>query len=209
MQFLLKLINNTLSFQCNDESQFTCDDGTCISLEDRCDQISHCIDGSDEYRCKKINIPNGRYRNQHQPMNAHKNRQLEVGISFDLSMLSAFSEVSFNYQAKFLLTVKWNDHRLQFADLKDVMFKNVIGSPEKETLWIPPLILNNSEKNTMVTLDREPGEPVANIFVEKRGKPTFASPSVLDETSFYPGSESLVVYKTEYNMLLSLSLIHI
>lgn len=118
-------------------------------------------------------------------------------------MLSEFIEVSFNYHAKFLLTVKWNDHRLQFADLKDVMFKNLIGSPEKETLWIPPLIFNNSEKNTMVTLDREPGDPVANILVEKRGKPTFAPPSVLDETSFYPGSESLVVYKTEYNMLLS------
>ena len=118
-------------------------------------------------------------------------------------MLSEFIEVSFNYKAKFLLTVKWNDHRLQFADLKDTMFKNLIGSPEKETLWIPPLIFNNSERNTMVTLDREPGDPVANILVEKRGKPTFASPSVLDETAFYPGSENLVVYRTEYNMLLS------
>ena len=92
---------------------------------------------------------------------------------------------------------------MQFADLKDTMFKNLIGSPEKETLWIPPLIFNNSERNTMVTLDREPGDPVANILVEKRGKPTFASPSVLDETAFYPGSENLVVYRTEYNMLLS------
>ena len=83
------------------------------------------------------------------------------------------------------------------------MFKNLIGSPEKETLWIPPLIFNNSERNTMVTMDREPGDPVANIMIEKRGNASFAPPVVLDETAFYKGSENLMVYKSEYNLLLS------
>ena len=116
-------------------------------------------------------------------------------------MLSQLREVSFSYQAKFLITVKWSDHRLEFANLKESMFKNVIGSAEKETLWIPPLIFNNSEKNTMLTMDREPGEPHANILIEKLGNPKIAPPTVLDETVFYKGSENLVVYRTEYNLL--------
>ena len=115
-------------------------------------------------------------------------------------MLGEFSEVNFSYEAKFLITVKWLDHRLEFADLKSSMFDNMIGSPEKDALWIPPLIFNNSEKNTMLKLDREVGEPEANLLVEKRGSPRVAPPTVLDETLFYKGSENLLVYRTEYNL---------
>ena len=52
----------------------------------------------------------------------------------------------------------------------------------------------------MLTLDREPGEPRANILVEKLGEPRVAPPTVLDETLFYKGSENLMVYRTEYNL---------
>ena len=128
------------------------------------------------------------------------NQPLDIFISFDIFMLSEFLEVSFSYQAKFLITVKWYDHRLEFANLKPSMFKNLIGSPEKDSLWIPPLIFNNSEKNTMLTLDREPGEPRANILIEKLGQPRVAPPTILDETFFYKGSENLMVYRTEYNL---------
>jgi len=83
------------------------------------------------------------------------------------------------------------------------MFKNLIGSPEKETLWIPPLIFNNSETNTMLTMHREQGDPIANILIERQGTPQVAPPTVLDETLFYKGSENFVVYRTEYNLLLN------
>ena len=131
------------------------------------------------------------------------NQLLDVFISFDIFMLSEFVEVTFSYHAKFLITVKWYDHRLQFANLKSNMFKNLIGSPEVDSLWIPPLIFNNSEKNTMLAMDREPGEPRANILVEKIGNPKVAPPTVLDETFFYKGSENFMVYRTEYNLQLN------
>lgn len=34
------------------EDQFTCDDGTCIPLDNRCDLTIHCDDSSDEHNCK-------------------------------------------------------------------------------------------------------------------------------------------------------------
>ena len=128
------------------------------------------------------------------------NRPLDIFISFDIFTLSEFLVASFSYTARFLITLKWYDHRVEFANLKPNMFNNLIGSPEKDSIWIPPLIFNNSERNTMLTLDREPGEPRANILVEKLGNPRVAPPTILDETFFYKGSENLMVYRDEYNL---------
>ena len=125
---------------------------------------------------------------------------LDIIISIDIFTLSEFLVQSFSYKAKFLITLKWYDHRLEFANLKPSMFNNLIGSPQNDYIWIPPLIFNNSEMNTMLTLDREPGEPRANILVERLGNPRVAPSTVLDETLFYKGSENLIVYRTEYNL---------
>ena len=59
------------------------------------------------------------------------NQPLDIFISFDIFMLSEFLEVSFSYQAKFLITVKWYDHRLEFANLMllkrfDLNSKNIM-----------------------------------------------------------------------------------
>ena len=36
------------------DNMFTCDDGRCIDIEDRCNDKADCLDGSDEKKCKKI-----------------------------------------------------------------------------------------------------------------------------------------------------------
>ena len=36
------------------DDQFTCDDGQCIDLEERCDQSIDCGDSSDENNCKML-----------------------------------------------------------------------------------------------------------------------------------------------------------
>ena len=45
-----------LKFTTCKTGQFTCDDGLCISIEQRCDQITHCSDISDEENCKIIHL---------------------------------------------------------------------------------------------------------------------------------------------------------
>ncbi len=38
---------------CN-ETQYTCDDGTCVDLHMRCDKNNDCDDKSDEDKCSKV-----------------------------------------------------------------------------------------------------------------------------------------------------------
>jgi Low-density lipoprotein receptor domain class A len=51
----LTLIVKLNNFQCN-ESEFVCDSGACISLENRCDEVEDCEDRSDETHCDIVTI---------------------------------------------------------------------------------------------------------------------------------------------------------
>ncbi|XP_063845357.1 uncharacterized protein LOC135091546 [Scylla paramamosain] len=48
----------TLS-QCHENVEFTCDDGTCISMEEVCDRRTQCDDRSDEIDCSTVELPRG------------------------------------------------------------------------------------------------------------------------------------------------------
>jgi len=39
--------------RCDERSQFTCDDQSCIDIRLRCDRQYDCPDGTDEYNCRK------------------------------------------------------------------------------------------------------------------------------------------------------------
>ena len=51
---LKALVNHhlTLNFNNCTESEFCCDDGVCVPVENRCDFIPDCADESDEVNCK-------------------------------------------------------------------------------------------------------------------------------------------------------------
>ncbi|VDD94976.1 unnamed protein product [Enterobius vermicularis] len=46
------VISMLVSAKCNLEQQFSCADGSCIALNDVCDEIQQCADGSDEKECE-------------------------------------------------------------------------------------------------------------------------------------------------------------
>ena len=54
-----KPYNITMKLSGCADNEFTCDDGQCIQMRDRCDQILDCRDKSDEQNCKIIIIKDG------------------------------------------------------------------------------------------------------------------------------------------------------
>ena len=47
---------------CTDE-EFTCDDGQCVGIEERCDQVIHCRDQTDEQDCRLLVLKKGYKKN--------------------------------------------------------------------------------------------------------------------------------------------------
>ena len=168
----------------------------------RCDGIINCNDKSDENGCNVIDIDESNYRKEQSPTNTIANKKLEITTSFDIFTITQFREVGQSFNINFLISVTWVDYRLTFKNLKESVHKNVIGVKQKESLWIPPLVFNNSEETTMLSIHRGLHQPIVNMFVERLGSFEVADPSFLDETYFYKGTENPLLLKTEYNMIL-------
>ena len=149
--------------------------------------------------CNIVLIDESTYRKEYPPI-AHRGKKtkLNIGVKIDILTLGDFEEIKLSYRAKLELTLKWFDERLKYANLKDDLFKNMIRQNDTSSIWIPPIVFNNSETSTRISPNIHP-----SIFVHKLGPPTTALPSILDETYFYAGSANMLVLISEFDTMYS------
>ena len=66
------------------EAEFTCNDGQCIKMQERCDQIIHCRDQSDENDCSLLVMKSG-YNKKVPPFIYNKTRKEVDPVRVDVS----------------------------------------------------------------------------------------------------------------------------
>ena len=71
------------------EAQFTCQDGSCISMKERCDSKVQCPDGSDEKACTMVSLNPG-YSKVVVPVRPDGQLHLTVDILIRNNTLSLF-----------------------------------------------------------------------------------------------------------------------
>jgi hypothetical protein len=90
------------------------------------------------------------------------------------------------------------DWRLTFVNLKaDERHTNIIGTDEREKLWIPNLIFDNSVEDVQISND-----PFSSLIVSNIGNSTITLNENFQENNEYDGFNNGITYSRVYKMQL-------
>ena len=122
--------------------EFTCNDGQCIKMEERCDQLPQCEDKSDEQKCKILDLDFD-YNKKVPPLIAKektKEKQLlQVKVSMTLQKVVAIEEDDYSISFKFMINLIWRENRVTYKNLKNNS-ANLLSQEEINMLWLPRVI---------------------------------------------------------------------
>ena len=183
------------------EDEFTCDDGQCINLEKRCDQLPNCRDRSDEIGCKFLILDFG-YNKRVPPIilsNVAQNSMTPVNVKVDLTLLKVVSikEEDHSIELQFEISLQWNENRARYHNLNANLFLNALSLVDIKALWLPRIIYRNTDQQETTRLG-ETWEWTTNVWVEREGRLSRGDESMLDETEIWKGAESSLVMVQSY-----------
>lgn len=98
------------------EDEFTCNDGQCLSMNQRCNQPPDCQDKSDERNCQILVLEDG--YNKRVPAIHLKEHFVNVSVSIDLLKLVDIDEEDYSIEIQFEIKMKWKENRAATTTLR-------------------------------------------------------------------------------------------
>ena len=132
------------------EGSFTCNDGQCVSMEQRCDQLPDCRDKSDEENCHVVVLE--RSYNKNVPPIITKTEKLNVAISLDILKLVDIKEKDYSIEIQFSITLEWKENRATYRNLKRNTSLNALTCRNIAQLWLPKVIYDNTDQKDTTRL---------------------------------------------------------
>ena len=183
---------------CNQNGEFTCNDGQCVTMEQRCDQLPDCRDESDEQGCQLVLLKDG-YNKNVPPITSvsDTDRSLvptKVHISISLLKIVSMEEVQHKIDFKFGIILEWKENRATYLNLKNETSLNALTDADVRSLWLPYVIYANTDMQEAVQL--EDGLDTT-IVVTREGSFTRSGTEIIDETEIFEGKDNkLSMYQT-------------
>ena len=126
-------------------SEFTCRDGSCVPMENRCDGRTECNDETDEDECSLVaHAPTYKKRIDPPPLKPQERKAL-VNFSINLKDIFAIDEVGRRFEIHYDMICEWFDPRLVFHNLKKEREINKLSLQEKTTIWNPKIEFVNTK----------------------------------------------------------------
>ena len=98
---------------CNTDGEFSCNDGQCVTMEERCDQVPDCRDKSDEENCQLLVKGKG-YNKGVPPFTVTSTERsivpVQVNISIDLLKIVDMEETDHKIDFQFEITLEWKEN---------------------------------------------------------------------------------------------------
>ena len=178
---MLFISNKSLpSFQCI-HNKFTCNDGLCLGLEKRCDNVFDCSDGSDEDHCELLEVDEKSYRKTFPPY--PRSHKTEVRLALDIYSISNIDELSNTFKGDLDIELKWIDHRIIFKNLaKNGNFLNEFW---RDKIWLPSLYFSNTIDDVFISKGN-----LYNVEILRQSEPDQNTVSRINEENHFSGEEN-------------------
>ena len=184
---------------CKEEGEFTCNDGQCIKMEERCNQLPDCRDESDEVGCQLILLKNN-YNKYIPPIGRAKDGSTiptNVSISITLMKVVEIEEVDHSIHLQFEINLQWKENRVTYQNLKEETSLNALADSDISKLWLPLVIYSNTDQKESTRLG-ENWEWVTRVSVIKEGNFTRSGSSEVDEAEIFEGAENTLTMTQTY-----------
>ena len=179
-------------------SEFSCDDGSCLSKLVRCNGKYDCSDHSDELTCSFIE-PSPNYHKLTLPLDA--NNKLKLQFSIRINNILDIDNLRETFKVKFYLETNWVDDRIFYYNLQPKE-DNVINYAYWEKMWIPNYKFENTENGVMTSNLGEKDSSVSLALLNDKHQLGVGSSKLRQDFS-YPGSDVRIskrnVYTIEFN----------
>ena len=179
------------------KDEFTCNDGQCVSMDVRCDQLPDCRDKSDERGCSILVLEEG-YNSNVPPVNSRY--PLNVSVSLHLLKLVDINEDDYSIEIQFEITLEWKEIRATYHNLKEATVLNALTQKDTKRLWLPQVIYENTDQKETTRLGEfGNGEWDTKIVVRREEENgTMSRQDMLDETMIFDGSKNSLLMTQTY-----------
>ena len=182
------------------DGDFTCDDGQCVKMNQRCNQVPNCRDESDEVGCKILVLKNN-YNLKVPPivpLEEDDFEQAQVNISITLLKIVNIEEVLHKIQLQFEITLEWRENRATYQNLKEKTSLNALTDEDIGALWLPYVIYANTDMKEAVELISGSNKWRTVVTVTREGKLTRSSLDNVEEIELFQGKESRLSMSQTY-----------
>ena len=181
------------------EGYFTCNDGQCVRMVERCNQVPDCRDKSDEKGCQLI-IIEGDYNKNIPPIKRTVDGgsvPAEVKILITLMKVVEIEEVDHSIHLQFQINMQWAENRVKYQNLKDKVSLNALSERDIKYLWLPRIVYANTDQEDTTRLGME-WEWVTQVSVVKEGLFTRSGLEEVDEAEIFEGDQNTLIMIQTY-----------
>ena len=185
------------------EDEFTCDNGQCIKMERRCDQVTkdskelNCRDRSDEKGCKLLFLKDGEGYNKRIPPIDSDVGFANVSISITLMKVVEIEERDHSIHLQFQISLSWKENRVRYQNLKKETSLNTLTQDDINTIWLPLIVYDNTDQKEVTRLGMD-WEWATRVTVTREGNFTRTGLEEVDEAEVFEGAENRLTMKQTY-----------
>ena len=178
----------TLKMSSCSDDQFTCSNGDCVRMEERCDQVPNCEDDTDEMDCGILVLKNG-YNKEIPPTRTVSvtNQTIvpvPVNVSIQFYKIVGMEEISHSIEFQFKILLVWKEHRASYNNIKKDSTMNILKKEDISMLWLPLVMYSNTDKKETTRLGKD-WEWDTDVTVIRENNHTRNSLDELDEVNIY------------------------